>query len=80
MLLRLINNVTKRVTELEVTAEIKGKYAYVDITLPKMDAGEYEYELIATSGTIGRGLAQIGEIKTNADQYNNEVKYVQYNG
>lgn len=80
MTLRLINNVTKRVTELEVTAEIKGKYAYVDITLPKMDDGEYEYELIASHEVIGQGIAQIGEIKANNTAYNNEVKYVQYNG
>lgn len=80
MKLRLINTVTKVITELSVTAEMKGQFVDVTLTLPPMDAGEYEYELIDSDTNIGQGMAQIGEIMTDNDQYNNEVKYVQYNG
>lgn len=80
MKLRLINTVTKQQTELSVLAEIKGQFADITLTLPTIDAGEYEYELIDNHKVIGQGMAQIGEIKADNDQYNNEVKYIQYNG
>lgn len=80
MTLRLTNNVTGRYKEFEVTGKIKGRYAYIDINLPKMDDGEYEYTLSDDTGIIGKGIAQIGEVKANKTEYNNEVKYKQYNG
>lgn len=80
MILKLTNTVTKQSTEIVVASEMKGAYAFIDLTLPSMDDGEYEYELMTDSETLGKGIAQIGQLRTNNDQYNNEVKYVQYNG
>lgn len=80
MTLKLTNNVTNKSYSLEVSSTINASYAYADVILPKMDDGEYDYQLIADDKIISSGLCQIGEVKHEAKEYNNEVKYKQYNG
>lgn len=82
MLLKLKHNTTNRVYELDTSVELKGHYAYADIELPELYDGEYDYELINNGKTLARGICQIGQVvkKHQTTEYDNEIKYKQYNG
>lgn len=80
MQFKLTNNVTKKSFTMEVPSTINAAYAFIDVTLPKIDDGEYDYQLVSDDQIISSGLCQVGEIEQTATEYNNEVKYTQYNG
>lgn len=81
MTLKLVNNVTKKEYEFEVTDENDSRlyWHFEDLELEEnMDDGEYDYLLYDDEELVAQGLCQIGEYTPEHSQYENDNNYKQY--
>lgn len=77
--LRMHNIITNEDVVINITNSVKeDDYVKVTISIPAMDEGEWEYHLMQGDIVVGKGLAIIGEYKSNNNQYNYEQEYRQY--
>lgn len=79
--LRLVNNLTQQIYEIELkSTSVVEPYFQIDFKLrqPLVD-GEYSYSLIDSTGVISFGIAIVGDYKREVKSYDNSNKKVQYN-
>lgn len=84
MILKLTNNVTKKVIEYTVNdlKDSKLYYHFENFVLEPCEDGEYGYELYDKDKLVAQGLLQVGNYESEHKVYtedNNNV-YKQYNG
>ena len=79
--LRLVNNLTQQVYEIEPkSVSVVEPYFQIDFKLRQsLIDGEYNYSLIDSTGVISFGLAVVGDYKREVKSYDKTNKKVQYN-
>lgn len=84
MILKLVNNVTKREMEFRVyDVNDSNLFYHFALTLgdTNPDDGEYTYRLMNDDLVLANGLLQIGDYQNNAKKYTDtNARIKQYNG
>ena len=82
MILKLINNLTKKVYEFPVNdKETSRNFFHFQLKLKKgTDDGEYTYILLDGDSELARGILQVGDYTAISTAYTKNNTYQQYKG
>ena len=76
--LRLISTIDRK--QIDVRAKVQSDTRLslvVSVTLPKLDRGEYRYELLNKGEVVSRGLAMVEMENNEYKQYGEQEEYIQ---